>query len=32
MEIPNAMHDIFLSKKEVREEGFKNLINWLAEF
>jgi alpha-beta hydrolase superfamily lysophospholipase len=32
MEIPNAIHDIFLSKKEVREEGFKNLINWLAEF
>lgn len=29
MEIPNAMHDIFLSKKEVREEAFEKTIAWL---
>lgn len=28
-EIPNAMHDIFASKKEVRESAFKQLFDWL---
>lgn len=29
-EITNATHDIFLSKKEVREEAFDTLIEWLS--
>ena len=28
-EIPNAMHDVFLSKKEVRELAFKKMFTWL---
>ncbi len=31
MEIKNAMHDIFLSKKEVRDQAFEKIINWLRE-
>ncbi len=27
--VENAMHDIFLSKKEVRERAFIEMINWL---
>ena len=27
--IPNATHDIFLSKKEVREDAFRKMIDWL---
>lgn len=27
--VENAMHDIFLSKKEVREKAFTEMINWL---
>ena len=28
-EIPKAMHDVFLSKKEVREHAFEKMFNWL---
>jgi alpha-beta hydrolase superfamily lysophospholipase len=27
--VENAIHDIFLSKKEVREKAFTEMINWL---
>lgn len=27
--VENAIHDIFLSKKEVREKAFNEMINWL---
>ncbi|MEP1151328.1 MAG: alpha/beta hydrolase [Balneola sp.] len=29
--VENAMHDIFLSKKEVREKAFNEMINWLKK-
>ncbi|MEO9887712.1 MAG: alpha/beta hydrolase [Balneola sp.] len=29
MAVENAIHDIFLSKKEVREKAFNEMINWL---
>jgi alpha-beta hydrolase superfamily lysophospholipase len=28
-EIPKAMHDVFLSKKEVRKVAFEKLFQWL---
>ena len=30
LEIQNAQHDIFLSPKPVREDGFKKMFSWLA--
>lgn len=29
--VENAIHDIFLSKKEVREKAFTDMINWLKK-
>tara|TARA_R110002124_G_scaffold195520_1_gene362588 strand:+ start:22743 stop:23672 length:930 start_codon:yes stop_codon:yes gene_type:complete len=29
--VENAIHDIFLSKKEVREKAFTEMINWLKK-
>jgi alpha-beta hydrolase superfamily lysophospholipase len=29
LEVKNAMHDIFLSKKEVREKAFEGVFKWL---
>ncbi len=29
--VKNAIHDIFLSKKEVREKAFNEMINWLKK-
>ena len=29
VEIPHAIHDIFLSTKEVRELAFEEVFNWL---
>ena len=29
--IDNAQHDIFLSSKIVREDGFKKMFSWLSE-
>ncbi len=31
IEINKAMHDVFLSKKEVREEAFKQMFDWLSK-
>lgn len=31
LEVKNAMHDIFLSKKEVREKAFEGVFEWLNE-
>jgi len=28
--VPGAMHDVFLSRKEVREEAFAHTARWLA--
>lgn len=30
-EIPNGMHDLFLSQKEVRENAFDEMFGWLME-
>ena len=32
LEIENAMHDIFLSQKQVQETAFKEMFSWLASF
>lgn len=29
-EIPGAMHDVFLSKKEIREQAFRKMFEWLG--
>lgn len=31
MAVENAIHDIFLSEKEVREKAFNEMINWLKK-
>ena len=31
LEVENAMHDIFLSPKAVREQAFKDMLEWLKE-
>ncbi len=31
LEVKDAIHDIFLSKKEVREKAFEEMFNWLSE-
>jgi len=31
LEVENAMHDIFLSKKKVREKAFEGVFDWLLE-
>lgn len=31
LEVEDAMHDIFLSKKEVREKAFEGMFEWLLE-
>ncbi len=30
-EIPGAIHDVFLSRKEVREQAFHELFSWLEK-
>jgi alpha-beta hydrolase superfamily lysophospholipase len=31
-EIDNAMHDIFLSPKAVREDAFDKMFSWILKF